>query len=422
MMLAFRRLLGKVQSRLERRVATLSSAAGGARHAPEVEISPAGRALLLDWVAGDIDDRGFIVKAGQLNEGQAILEKASISRPANALVWAARAENCLGLGNLSAALEFAERAYASGQILPKVGLLWVRVLVAAGRGEEALSLIPASLESARHMQDFATRVELCRQWQTLEPESVEPQIESTRALTATGDLGAAIKAYERLLEAHGPRIDVLLPLAAIYQDLVRNVEAQRVYLQALDLEPDNVDALCMAGHCARALHDTSLADRCLSRAFELDPGSPFTQYNLGLLRFDQGRLEDAVRLLRGGRAANRGEAWRAEELMARLSKDVERDIADPDWATAPSKLAHDIEQFEYLRARNLLGPVIEQVIAEYRTALDDRLLSDDARMMAALNPKRYPLISRDRPNERLPRTAGPGRAKHKTTPGRPRRR
>ena len=392
MMLALRRLLGKLQNRLERRVATLSAGPGGATSSTEV--SPAGRSLLLDWIAGDLDDRAFVDRACALEEATAVLEKASIARPANALVWTARAEACFGDGNLPVALEFAERAYTLGRIQPAVGLVWVRMLAASGRRDDALRVIPASLESARHMQDLATRLELCRQWQALEPESIEPEIESARAFAAAGDLDAAIAGFERLLVSHGPRTGVLLPLAAIYQDLVRIGDAQRVYLQAVELEPDNVDALCMAGHCARDLRDTALADRCLSRAFELDPDSAFTQYNLGLLRFDQGRIEEAGQLLQGARAANRGQAWLEDELAARLAQPVERDIADPDWANARSKLVHDIEQLAYLRTHVRLGAAIDPVIAEYKAALDDRLLPEDVSSMVALNPLRYPLLAR----------------------------
>lgn len=394
MMLALRRLLGKVQARLERRVATLSAGRDGASGAAAEAVSAEGGALLLDWIAGELDDHAFIARASVMHDAQAVLEKASVSRPANALVWAARADYCLANGNSSAALEFAERARGLGRIQPKVGLALVKVLAAVGRREDALRALPVALESARHMLDLATRLALCREWQALAPESIDPQVESARAFVAAGDFDAAIAAFERLVEAHGPRTEVLLPLAAVYQDLVRLDDALRVYLQAAEAAPDNVDALCMAGHCARDLGDTALADRCLSRAFELDPGSAFAQYNLGLLRFDQGRIEDAERLLQGTRAVTRGDAWQAGDIAARLAMPVERDVADPDWANARSKLTHDIEQFEYLRARELVGAAIDPVIAEYKAALEDRLLPEDPQHMVALNPLRYPLLAR----------------------------
>jgi len=47
-------------------------------------------------------------------------------------------------------------------------------------------------------------------------------------------------------------------------------------------------------------------------------------------------------------------------------------------------------------------------------------LDIDVAVDSILNPARYPLISRDRPSKRLQR--GAGRAKPKTTAGRPRRR
>jgi len=49
-------------------------------------------------------------------------------------------------------------------------------------------------------------------------------------------------------------------------------------------------------------------------------------------------------------------------------------------------------------------------------------LDIDVAVDSILNPARYPLISRERPNQRLPRTTGPGGSKPKTAPRRPRRR
>ena len=49
-------------------------------------------------------------------------------------------------------------------------------------------------------------------------------------------------------------------------------------------------------------------------------------------------------------------------------------------------------------------------------------LDIDLSVESILNPDRFPLLSRERPNRRLQRTAGPRRAMSSTRPRRPRRR
>ncbi len=389
MLIAFRRRLGSIKEKLERRMEKI---AGGGRRGQK-PISKEDRDFMLEWITGKATDAALIGRA-RAGPGLALIERACAARPGNALVWAARAEFCLEAGDLEEAVDHAERAHALGRLEAEVGRVLVRVLVAAGRGAEALKLIPAALDNARRMTAHATRMELCVHWRSLQPDSIEPLLESARTHVAAGELPVAIEAFEQLRAQFGARSDILLPLAAVYQDLVRLEEAARVYLAAVDAEPDNVDALCMAGICARDLRDTATADRLLSRAFALDPASSFAQYNLGLLRLDQERIDEAAGLVLGARAATRGAPWTAGNLAEKLATPVERAVAGPDWANARFKLVHDIEQFEYLRAHAVVGESLDPAIGQYKAALHDPLLPQDAYSMVALDPARYPLLAR----------------------------
>lgn len=394
MMLAFRRWLGRLQGRLENRAATLASGGQGNAPGSSQPISEMDRSLLLDWISGKIDDRALFAQARARADGLSLLERACAVRSGNPHVWAARAQMCLEQGELPGAVEHARHAYVLGRHEPQVGLLLVQVLAAAGRRDEALRIVPLALQNAKRMRAHANRLQLCREWQALEPDSIETRIEMGRTHVAAGAVDEAITQFEGLLTRHGPRTDVLMLLGAIYQDLLRLEDALRIYQQAAEVDPANVDAIYMVGHCALALADVGLADRCLSRAVELDPHSILAQYDLGLLRFEQQRVEEAVGLLQGARDARRGEPWPQAELAARLKVPVERDVADPDWANARCKLDHDIEQFGYLRARGIFGADLDPVIAAYRAALRDPFLSDDASRMVALEPKKYPLLAR----------------------------
>ncbi|MBS0336697.1 MAG: hypothetical protein JSS40_07785 [Proteobacteria bacterium] len=392
MLTLLRRRLGKLKDRLERRVATIAS--GGKPRAEQAPISAADKDFMLEWIMGRVDDHALISRARASDTGLGLIERACAARPANARVCAVRAEFCLEAGDLAGAVEHADRAYALGRLEPEVGRVLAKVLVAAGRGADALQVIPPALENARRTNAHATRLELCLLWRSLEPESIEPLLESARTHVAAREFDVAIQAFEALRAKYGPRSDILLPLAAVYQDLARVEDATRVYMEAVEAEPDNVDALCMAGICARDLCDTATADRLLSKAFALDPASSFAQYNLGLLRLDQGRIDEAAQLVLGARAAGRGEPWSAEGLAGKLAAPSERDMADLDWATARFKLVHDLEQFGYLRAHGRVGPELDPVIAEYTAALRDPNLPEDAYSMVALHPGTYPMLSR----------------------------
>jgi tetratricopeptide (TPR) repeat protein len=390
-LIRFRQHLGKLKDRLENRVVTLSS--GKRRGAAALPITKSDEDLFLQWFTGDADDDAMIARARTQPDGRAFIERACTSRPANARMWAARAEFSLEAGELEAALEQAAHAFYLGRFEAEVGLVLVRVRMAAGRSAAALEVIPAVLANVVRMDAHALRLELCRHWQALEPDSIEPLLESARARVAAGQLEDAIAEFEALHAKFGPRTDVLLPLAAIFQDLVRNEDALRAYLQAVEAAPDDVDALCMAGACAHDVKDFVAADKLLGRAFALDPKSPFAQYNLGVLRLDEDRIDEAAGLILGARDLTRGTPWTEEDFGTRLATPVEWDVADVEWANARFKIVHDIEQFEFLRERNNasgLGPVIE----EYKRVLLDPLLPADAYSMVALDPRKYPFLSR----------------------------
>lgn len=389
MLTGFRRRLGELKDKLERRAATL-----GSSPAVYEPISDLDKGLLLDWITGKIDDAALIDHARSRDDKLALMARACAVRSGNPRVWAARAQFCLDEGLGAEAVEYARHAHILGQGEPELGLVLLKALIAAGLREEALQLVPTALFDARRKNKHSLRIEVAGLWRSLEPASVEPLLEAARTHVAAGDPARAIAEFRKLADAYGPRAEILLPLASVYQDLLRIEEAGRVYQQAVDAEPDNVDALCMAGVCARDLGDAPMADRLLARALELDPGSSFALFNLGMLRLNQGRIDEAAGLMQGARAASRGEPWTAETMAAKLATPVARKSDDVEWANARFKLVHDIEQFEYLRVEGRVGAALDPVIAEYKAVLRDPLLPADAYSMVALDPARYPLLAR----------------------------
>jgi tetratricopeptide (TPR) repeat protein len=392
MLTLFRRRLGKLKDRLERHVATIGS--GGKPRLAQAPISAADKDFMLEWITGKADDSALVARAKASPTGPGLIERACAARPANPRAWAARAEFCFDAGDLDGAADHAGRAHALSPLDPDIGLLAVRMLVAASRGAEALKIMPVAIENARRQLAHATRLALCELWRQLEPDSIEPLLDAARTHVAGGERQAAIGEFEALVVRFGPRAEVLLQLAAVYQDLARPADAARASLAATQAEPDNLDALCMAGGCARDIRDLATADRLLSRALELDPKSSFAHYYLGFLRLDQERIDEAAALVLGARSAVRGEPWAPDTIAEKLAQPVQRNPADVDWATARFKLVHDIEQFRYLQLAGRAGADLDPVIAEYVAGLRDRNLPEDPYSMVALHPGTYPMLSR----------------------------
>lgn len=392
MLTRFRRRLGVLKDRLERKAATIGSP--GAAPKPAEPISELDKGLLLDWITGKIDDAALFDHARSRDDKLALMARACAVRSGHSKVWTARAGFCLDEGLNEQALEYARHARVLLPVGPDEGLVLARALVAAGLRDEALKLIPEVLFDARRTSRHGLRLEASALWRSLEPESVEPPLEVARTHVAAGDTDRAIAEFIKVAGKFGPRAQILLPLASVYQDLGRIEDAERIYLQAVEAEPDNVDALCMAGVCARDLGDAVTADRLLTRARDLDPQSSFALFNLGMLRLNQNRIDDASALMLAARTARRGEPWTAESAVANLAQPVERAVADVEWANARFKLVHDIEQLQYLRAAGRIGPAFEPVIAEYKSALRDPVLPADAYNMVGLDPARYPLLAR----------------------------
>jgi len=71
-------------------------------------------------------------------------------------------------------------------------------------------------------------------------------------------------------------------------------EALANYDEALALDPDNPEALGLAGYLRFRMGDTQPAEHLLHRAVEIDPTSAWSRYNLALVLWANGKKDDAV--------------------------------------------------------------------------------------------------------------------------------
>lgn len=290
------------------------------------------------------------------------------------------------------ALFALRRAVALSPEDPRTSLALAQGLERAGRTEEAVRTARSAAHLARRVGAAGLELDACRQWARLDPEGSEAAIALAAALATAGHAAEAAEAYERVIAAHGERVDLLIALGTLHDETARGDAAYHAYSRAVALEPDNAHALIYAGIAARDIGRADESEALLERALHVRPDSSHAIFNLGLVRMDRGGLDAAARDFEAARTLRRGEAW-SDASLERLLAGQGRDPGDADRGCTRFKLVHDIEQLEWLRADGRLGAGWDRVIDEYRRAAADPALAGDPFRQVALDPRRYPLLA-----------------------------
>ena len=117
-----------------------------------------------------------------------------------------------------------------------------------------------------------------------------------RALAERGDLlGAEVQLRRVLAIRPGTPLE-LGNLATVLSRQGRHAEAMEFFAEGLAGNPDDVVLLSHQGLTQMKMGHVEAAEASLERAATLDPSYPQAQFNLGVLRFGQGRHADAIAL------------------------------------------------------------------------------------------------------------------------------
>ena len=274
----------------------------------------------------------------------------------------------------------------------KASLALALGLEQADRRDEAARAARAAANLARRVGDAEVELDACRAWSRLEPEAADAAVELAAALAGAGHASEAARAYEAAIDAHGERVDLLIALGTVYDDMARSEDAYRVRSRAVMLEPRNAGVLIHAGIAARELGRPDEGEALLERALEVNPHSTHALFNRGLVRMDRGELDAAARDFATVRTLRRGEPWSDADLERMLTTH-RCDPSNADWGITRLKLAHDLEQLGHLRAAGRIGPGWDAVIEDYRRAVQDPVLAGDPYLPRALDASRYPLLA-----------------------------
>ncbi len=152
-----------------------------------------------------------------------------------------------------------------------------------------------------------------------EPDSFEAQMEA-------GDMYAQIQKYETAIEFYQKGLALRpderqanIVLANAYFDSKKFAEAGKYYAKALELDPNDVNARTDLG-TTFVEQDPPDLDRAIQEfktALELDPKREATLYNLGVVYFRKGDIENAKGILAKLEAINPN-----TQLVAKLRSNI----------------------------------------------------------------------------------------------------
>ncbi len=114
-------------------------------------------------------------------------------------------------------------------------------------------------------------------------------------LHQTGRSDDGLASIERALSLGATGAEIHNNKGNILKELKRYPQAQAQYQKALEIDPDNVDALCNLAVALRVDDQDEAAIDCLRRATQLDPEHGETWHNLGNALREQGETMEAIR-------------------------------------------------------------------------------------------------------------------------------
>jgi len=145
-----------------------------------------------------------------------------------------------------------------------------------------------------------------------------------RVGAATGDVAqrfkAQVEALQAQLEATPSDRDLVLRLAQLLHDGHQIPEALPLYRRAMAMEPTDPQPFYDLASAYGTLGEWDAAAGVLQERLSQDPGDAVALYDLGAVRANQGRTEEATRLLVQARNATSDGATlsRISQALARL--------------------------------------------------------------------------------------------------------
>jgi Flp pilus assembly protein TadD len=234
-------------------------------------------------------------------------------------------------------------------------------------------------------------IELANSALRLRPNS--PALSTTLgdALRAAGKAAEAAESYRVALASKARDVHALNNLGLALQDLGQFEEAALQFEKARKAQPRLVEP---AANLANALLLCDRVDEALvayQAALRLAPDEPSILLNYGHALNRACRLPEAWAIYRRRASIVRRSPWYQwpEDGSPRAAA---RNLLTSQLNTTAFKLEHDIEQFEYLLARNLLPASFNPTVDAYREVLAEIRAQSDSKQVVALTQQQLDRI------------------------------
>jgi len=199
---------------------------------------------------------------------------------------------------------------------------------------------------------------------------LEAKINLTEAISAyrCGNRDEALRISRAILESEPNNAGAHYVLGIARADAGEPIKALLALQRAVSLAPENASFHITLGNLYLVLERDAEATRAFSQALSIAPNSAPAHANLATTLKRQGRLEEAVAEFRIALGLLRSSTW--------LRPSAPRALTDPSQDdtfrfASRAKLLHDIEQYEYLLARDALPSTFEREIIAHREVLSE---------------------------------------------------
>jgi tetratricopeptide (TPR) repeat protein len=128
----------------------------------------------------------------------------------------------------------------------------------------------------------------------LDPTNPESQIIYAQVLTQMQGLETGVVYLNDLITKFSYTIEFRLALADLYKENEKFPEAQKIYSQIIDADPNNKKARMGLGECYRGMGQMDMALKEFLNAAVLDPSDADGLFHAGLVYMDLGRYKEAV--------------------------------------------------------------------------------------------------------------------------------
>ena len=189
------------------------------------------------------------------------------------------------------------------------------------------------------------------------PDSASVHNNLGNALKERGEVKGALASYRKAITLQPDFPEAHVNMGNVLKDQWEFEAAVESYRNAISIKPDFVEALSGLAYALFELGDINEAISRYREAIVLQPDDPDLYGFMGIALHMQGNQKLAI------------EAYETGYLKRRANKPKQIN-GEPGCLTTKSKLAHDIEQFEYLAAKGIDTEKYNKLAEAYRNVFE----------------------------------------------------